>query len=83
MIELPASGVYKRLPRGYNRSMNKDMKQLIRKVERQGGEVRISPRGHVLFNKDGRRVAVGAGTPSDSRSWKNLLADLRRAGFDV
>ncbi|AXH47322.1 HicA-like toxin [Microbacterium phage Eden] len=63
--------------------MNKHMKALIKKVEKQGGEVRITRRGHVQFKKDGRVVAVGAGTPSDPRSWANLSAQLRRAGFDV
>lgn len=59
------------------------MKRLIKTVEAQGCVVRISSKGHVLFDKDGQRVAVGAGTPSDPRAWKNLLADLRRAGYDV
>jgi len=64
--------------------MNKDMKRLIRKVEDQGGSVRITTKGHVQFkNPEGEIVAVGAGTPSDPRSWKNLIASLRRAGFDV
>ena len=64
--------------------MNKDMKRLIRTIERQGGQVRITSKGHVQFRgRDGRVVATGAGTPSDPRTWKNLTADLRRAGFDV
>jgi hypothetical protein len=64
--------------------MNKDMKRLIRTVELQGGSVRITRKGHVQFrDRQGAIVAVGAGTPSDPRSWKNLVADLKRAGFDV
>jgi hypothetical protein len=36
----------------------------------------------MLFSKDGRRCATAAGTPSDKRAWLNLLAELKRAGFD-
>lgn len=64
-------------------AMNKDLKKLIKSVEKQGGEVRITSKGHVQFRKDGQIIAVGAGTPSDPRSWKNLLSYLKRAGFDV
>ena len=64
--------------------MNKDMKQLIRSVERQGGSIRITSNGHVQFrDAAGQVVATGSGTPSDPRSWKNLLSYLRKAGFDV
>ncbi|WIC89453.1 HicA-like toxin [Microbacterium phage BAjuniper] len=63
--------------------MNKDLKKLIRKVEDQGCEVRVSTKGHVLFDKDGQRVAVTGSTPSDKRSFRNLTADLRRAGYEV
>lgn len=64
-------------------AMNKDLKRLIKTVEAQGCEVRISTKGHVLFDKDGRRVAVTGSTPSDARSFRNLKADLKRAGYDV
>lgn len=60
------------------------MKRLIRTIERQGGTVRITSKGHVQFKDPaGQVVAVGAGTPSDPRAWKNLTADLRRAGFTL
>ncbi|UGL61841.1 HicA-like toxin [Microbacterium phage Franklin22] len=63
--------------------MNKHMKDLIKTVEKQGGEVSLTRNGHVQFKKDGRVVATGSGTPSDPRSWKNLLSYLRKAGFTV
>ena len=62
--------------------MNKDMKRLIRQAEAQGFEIRISGKGHILFSIRGRRAATASGTPSDPRSWKNLVGDLKRAGFD-
>ncbi|QOP64264.1 hypothetical protein QDW16_gp40 [Microbacterium phage Quenya] len=64
-------------------AMNKDLKKLIATVEAQGCVVTTSTKGHLLFNKDGRRVAVTGSTPSDVRSFRNLKADLRRAGYDV
>ena len=64
--------------------MNKDMKKIIAQVEAQGGSVRITSKGHILFrDRDGRAVATAAGTPSDPRSWKNTLAALRRGGFTL
>ncbi|AVR56773.1 hypothetical protein PBI_ELVA_32 [Microbacterium phage Elva] len=63
--------------------MNKDLKKLIKTVEAQGCTVTVSTKGHLLFAKDGRRVAVTGSTPSDKRAFLNLKADLRRAGYDV
>lgn len=60
---------------------NKQMKQWVKQAEAQGFEVRITSKGHIQFKKDGQIVAVAASTPSDPRSWKNLIADLKRAGF--
>ncbi|WNO28743.1 HicA-like toxin [Microbacterium phage FlameThrower] len=64
-------------------AQNKDLKKLIKAVESQGCVVTVSTKGHWLFNKDGRRVAVTGSTPSDPRSFANLKADLRRAGYTV
>ncbi|QTF81966.1 HicA-like toxin [Microbacterium phage BabyYoda] len=64
-------------------AMNKDLKKLIKTVEAQGCVVTVSTKGHLLFAKDGRRIAVTGSTPSDKRSFLNLKADLRRAGYDV
>lgn len=61
--------------------MKKDMKKLTKALEDQGFRVRISKRGHILvFNTKGL-VATFSGTPSDWRSLKNSMADLKRAGF--
>ena len=58
-----------------------DMRKLIKALEDQGFEVATSKRGHYLVLLEGRRVATLAGTASDTRSLKNGLAQLRRAGF--
>ena len=61
--------------------MKKDLRELMAQVERQGFTWRLSTKGHVLVQKDGRTVAVFSGTPSDFRAWRNSLSDLKRAGF--
>ena len=61
--------------------MNKDVAKLIRELNRQDFEVRTTRRGHHLITKNGVVVAGLPGTPSDWRSLRNSLADLRRAGF--
>lgn len=61
--------------------MKKELRDRMRKAEVQGFTWRLSTRGHVIVQKDGRTVAVFSGTPSDLRAWKNSTADLKRAGF--
>lgn len=62
--------------------MNKELKKLIKELEAQGFTVEVGRKNpHPIVRKDGRRVATLASTPSDSRSWKNGIAALRRAGF--
>jgi predicted RNA binding protein YcfA (HicA-like mRNA interferase family) len=61
--------------------MNKDTKRLFKSLEEQGFEVTQTRNGHYRIRKDGRWVAIMAGTPSDRRAWLNAIAQLRRAGF--
>lgn len=61
--------------------MRKDMKKLVKEAKKQGFEVRISKTNHPMFYKNGAFVAKGASTPSDSRGFANLIAQLRRAGL--
>jgi len=61
--------------------MKKDLRKLTRMLADQGFVVRHTSRGHLAISRDGHRVAVLAGTPSDYRSHRNGLAQLRRAGF--
>ena len=64
--------------------MNKDVAKLIKSLRKQRAEV-TQNRGskHYTVRKDGRRVATIPSTPSDYRGWKNTLAYLRAAGYDV
>jgi hypothetical protein len=59
----------------------KDIRKLCKELSRQGFDIRATRRGHLLVERGGVVVAGLAGTPSDHRSIKNSLAQLRRAGF--
>jgi hypothetical protein len=61
--------------------MDKDTKKLVKAAEAQGFSVTPTRNGHLSVSKDGRRIAVIAGTASDWRTWRNTIADLRREGF--
>jgi len=66
------------------RAPSKELRELLKVITDQPGfSVRVSRGGHYIVAKDGRTVAVIAGTPSDRRSWLNTLADLRRAGAAI
>ena len=60
---------------------NKDVDQLVKAATKQGFTVQRSRKGHPMFYKDGKLAATCSGTPSDFRSLRNTIADLRRAGF--
>jgi hypothetical protein len=61
--------------------VKKDLRRLIRDLVAQGFTTRTTTKGHVAVKRAGLTVAVLAGTPSDYRSTRNALAQLRRAGF--
>lgn len=61
--------------------MNKDVRKVVKALERQGFEVAATSKGHLTVSKNGEVVAVLAGTASDWRSLRNGLAPLKRAGF--
>lgn len=61
--------------------MKKDIRKLCKELNNQGFEIRTTRRGHLLIEREGIVVAGLAGTPSDHRSVKNSIAQLRRAGF--
>ncbi len=64
--------------------MNKEMKQLVKRLKKQGIEVDQSGK-HLKAHRKGRPkpYVVMPRTPSDHRSIKNTVADLRRVlGFN-
>jgi hypothetical protein len=58
-----------------------DFRKIRKAAEDQGFETQETTRGYVLFFKDGKFITRYPKTPSSSRTIKNVLADLRRAGL--
>lgn len=61
--------------------MGKEERDLAKRAEEQGFEVRRTSKGHSMVKKDGRPVTTISGTSSDRRALKNAKAQLKRAGF--
>lgn len=57
------------------------MKELLRKLERQGCSIVRTKKGHYKVFLNGQWVTTLSGTPSDWRSIRNSLAPLKRAGL--
>lgn len=60
--------------------MSKEIKKLIRALEKQGFEI-ISSR-HIKVRRGEVRVSFSR-TASDKRALRNIKADLKRAGADM
>jgi predicted RNA binding protein YcfA (HicA-like mRNA interferase family) len=61
---------------------SKDFKKMLREAQRQGWRVEQTKGGHWrLYAPDGEHIVHAAGTPSDTRSLDNTLAQMRRYGF--
>lgn len=62
----------------------RNLRNLAKLAISQGWTLMPTAKGHVRFNApDGVTMVLAAGTPSDHRSTKNLLALLRRSGMDI
>lgn len=60
--------------------MNRDVQQLIRRLEHRGLVVKALRGGHYrVQTRGGRYLATFASTPSCSRAIQNTEADIRRA----
>lgn len=61
----------------------KELKEIVKAAEKQGWQVKTTKKGHKMFYApDGVNKVLAGGTPSDHRALQNLLADLRRYGFE-
>jgi predicted RNA binding protein YcfA (HicA-like mRNA interferase family) len=65
--------------------MTKDLRQLVRRAERLGWEVAVTNGGHLRWTgPDGQAIVITAATPhGGSRTHRNTVALLRRAGLDL
>jgi hypothetical protein len=64
-------------------SMKKELRELLRAVEAQGGTIRKIKSGYQVFAPNGIDIVTLHGTPSDRRALANAVAELRRAGFTL
>ncbi len=62
--------------------MDKDLKKIVEGLQRQGFEVEVTKRQHVMVYRQGVLVVTFSGTASDWRSLRNGIAKARRAGFE-
>ncbi len=61
--------------------MDKDLRPIVKALRKQGFDVEVTSRGHLMVTRDGVLIATFSGTASDWRSIRNGLAPLKRAGF--
>lgn len=66
-------------------SPDKDMRSLVRSLERNGFEVTKRGNKHikVVNPRDGRQVSIPSTPSSNGRQRQNMLMSLRHIGFDV
>lgn len=63
-------------------ALEKRLKSLFKKLKEQGWEINPSKKGWMVVPPDKSKPMVTIhGTPSDNRSWKNMIAQLKRSGF--
>lgn len=64
--------------------MNKDVRKMMKVIERKGLTVKPSRNQHLNVYQGDRRVATMPVSPSDHRWSKNLMSDIRReTGIDL
>lgn len=59
------------------------MKDLLKRLAKLDVDVARGGNNHLHYRYRGKLIAVSASTPSDVRTIRNLVADLRRGGVDV
>lgn len=66
-----------------NRKRSKELEQLFSQLEARGWRIdRSKDHPRAIPADKTKPIVVMAGTPSDHRSWKNMLSQLRRSGFN-
>lgn len=63
---------------------NKDLRKLIRNLERSGLEVTKHGKHLKIKNpKDNTQVTISSTPQRGSRTWLNIQSDLKRVGYDA
>lgn len=65
------------------RCSDRETKRLVAAIVAAGGEVKLGRAGHIKVYLEGRQIGSMPSTPSEYRSRKNTIADLRRAGLAI
>lgn len=61
---------------------NRDFQELLKDLESQNWNVKRTERGHFQFRSpNGQGLVTAGGSYGDFRAIKNLVSQLRRAGF--
>ena len=66
-------------PSGSVKGTTRPMNQVIKKAMSNGWRAQRTRGGHIRFDKKGCGPVFTAFTPSDNRSLRNLVAQLRRS----
>lgn len=61
---------------------NKEYPKVRKEAERQGWKVKPTRKGEMLLAPDGVTSVQWHHTPSDHRALDNMVAKMRRAGFE-
>ncbi|OCW60013.1 hypothetical protein HMPREF3167_07105 [Trueperella sp. HMSC08B05] len=61
----------------------KEVKKLIKRLEKAGLECRITKKNHILVYLDGKVIATLPSTPSDRRSLHNATRHIKAYGIDI
>jgi predicted RNA binding protein YcfA (HicA-like mRNA interferase family) len=65
-------------------TVNKEIRDIVKKLEKQGWRIEQGGKHLKAYPADkSMPLVVIPGTPSDHRSLKNLIAQLRRSGADI
>jgi predicted RNA binding protein YcfA (HicA-like mRNA interferase family) len=59
----------------------REMRQLMRRVEKQGFTTENTNGGHVKITSPDGKPIFASSSPSDGRAIKNLISQLRRLGY--
>lgn len=63
--------------------MGNDLKKLLKELEAQGWSIRQTKKGQYAVPPDQSRPMVQIHNTADgSRSWENMIAQLKRSGFE-
>lgn len=61
----------------------KEVKKLIKRLEKAGLECRTTRKNHIRVYLDGKVITTLSSTPSDSRTIRNALSQIKAHGIEI